>query len=130
LGVSHEDAVTVAGEREALRTLAGNLVENAIRYTPRGGTVDVAVRGEKDGAVLEVVDTGPGIPREYRGRVFDRFYRMESSQGPGSGLGLAIVKKIADRHSASVTLGERGHGSGLRVSVRFPCDFAGSRNGN
>jgi two-component system OmpR family sensor kinase len=120
LGVSHEDAVTIAGDFEALRVLAGNLVENAIRYTPRGGTVDVAVRDESGEAVLEVVDTGPGIPESHRERVFDRFYRMEGSEGPGSGLGLAIVKSVADRHGASVTLGDRADGAGLRVLVRFP----------
>lgn len=120
LGVSHVAAVTVAGDFEALRTLAGNLIENAVRYTPRGGTVDVAVRGESGAAILEVVDTGPGIPASHRDRVFDRFYRMDGSEGPGSGLGLAIVKNIADRHGASVRLGDRAGGVGLRVTVSFP----------
>jgi len=120
LGVSHEDPVTVAGDFEALRTLTGNLIENAIRYSPRGGTVNVTVRSENGSAVLEVVDTGPGIPESHRQRVFDRFYRLEGSQGPGSGLGLAIVRNIAERHGASVTLADRAEGSGLRVLVRFP----------
>lgn len=120
LGISHEDPVTVTGEFDALRTMAGNLIENAVRYTPRAGTVDVAVRTEAGGAVLEVTDTGPGIPESQRERVFDRFYRIEGSAGAGSGLGLAIVKNIAERHGASVTLGNRAQGSGLKISVRFP----------
>jgi len=130
LGVSHDEPVTVAGDFEALRTLAGNLIENAIRYTPRAGTVNVAVRGENGRAVLEVVDTGPGIPESHRQRVFDRFYRMEGSEGPGTGLGLAIVRNIADRHGASVTLADRTEGPGLRVLVRFPRASARSRGGD
>jgi len=130
LGVNRDDPVAVAGDIEALRTLAGNLIENAIRYTPRGGTVNVAVRGENESAVLEVVDTGPGIPESHRRRVFDRFYRLEGSQGPGSGLGLAIVRNIAERHGASVMLADRAEGSGLRVLVRFPRASAQSRRGD
>jgi two-component system OmpR family sensor kinase len=103
----------VAGDRAALRTLLANLVENAIRYTPAGGRVDVAA-GK---AWLEVVDNGPGIPPADRERVFDRFYRR-SPGTQGSGLGLAIVKAIADRHSATVSLGDTP-GGGLTVRVEF-----------
>jgi two-component system, OmpR family, sensor kinase len=71
-------------------------------------------------AVLEISDTGPGIPPEDRARVFDRFYRREAAHVPGSGLGLAIVKNIADRHHASVLLDNRFPGPGLRVTVCFP----------
>lgn len=107
------DAV-VTGDRAALRILLANLVENAIRYTPRGGRVDVAAGP----SWLEVVDNGPGIPQADRERVFDRFYRR-SSGTQGSGLGLAIVKAIADRHSATVSLRDTP-GGGLTVRVEFP----------
>jgi len=113
------EPLTVSGDREALRTLVRNLVDNAVRYTPRGGRVRVSTRGGGGGAVLEVCDSGPGIPPADRERVFDRFYRRSGALSDGSGLGLAIVKAIADRHGAEVSLGEAVEG-GLKVSVRFP----------
>ncbi len=120
IGLSHEEQASVSGDVEALRAMLGNLVDNAIRYTPAGGTVDVALRLRDRKAVIEVSDTGPGIPEEERARVFDRFYRREATHASGSGLGLAIVKNIADRHRASIVLEHRAPGPGLRVSVTFP----------
>lgn len=119
LGVTRDEPMEVAGDREALHTLLGNLVDNAIRYTPPGGTVDVAVYRDGSRAVLEVNDTGPGIPEEERTRVFDRFHRVTGSAMPGSGLGLAIVKRIADTHGATVELAGRPQG-GTQVKVVFP----------
>ena len=113
------------GQEQALHTLAGNLVDNAIRYTPPGGRVVVGVWSEEGGAVLDVKDTGPGIPAEARQRVFDRFYRLPGSGVEGSGLGLAIVKQIADAHRAEITLGETEIDRGLEVTVRFPKAPAG-----
>jgi two-component system, OmpR family, sensor kinase len=113
------------GQEQALHTLAGNLVDNAIRYTPPGGRVVVEIRSEEGGAVLEVKDTGPGIPGEARQRVFDRFYRLPGSGVEGSGLGLAIVKQIAEAHRADITLGETENDRGLKVTVRFPKAPAG-----
>ena len=111
-----EDAI-VAGDAAALRTLLANLVENAIRYTPAGGRIDVDA-GVTDGQpYLQVADNGPGIAEPDRKRVFDRFYRRES--GSGSGLGLAIVKAIAERHGATVSLRDTP-GGGLTVRVDFP----------
>lgn len=110
----------VDGYPDDLRILLGNLIENALRYTPPGGHVDVAV-GSADGhPFLQVSDTGPGIAPEERERVFDRFYRGEGNDSWGSGLGLSIVRSIADAHGAAVTLGGRAEGSGLVASVRFP----------
>jgi two-component system OmpR family sensor kinase len=122
LGVSAAPAVTVAADPDSLRTLLRNLVDNAVRYTPPGGRVDVAVEAGTGGggARLVVSDDGPGIAPEERTRVFDRFYRRAGTRPPGSGLGLAIVKAIADAHGAQLTLGEGLGGRGLTVSVSFP----------
>jgi signal transduction histidine kinase len=109
----------IQGNREALRTLARNLVDNAVRYTPPGGTVQVRCRSLGKDAVLEVGDSGPGIAARDRERVFDRFYRRAAAQEEGTGLGLAIVKAIAERHGARIELGEAS-GGGLRVSLSFP----------
>ena len=120
LGLAPSGPAVIPGERTNLRVLLGNLVDNAIRYTPAGGTVDVAVGHAGAAPILTVTDTGPGIPPEDRERVFDRFYRGMDDKVPGSGLGLAIVRRIADRHDAKVTLRDGGGGHGLQVIVRFP----------
>jgi signal transduction histidine kinase len=109
----------VQGDRAAIRILVRNLVDNAVRYTPPHGSVQVRCRSSTEGALLEVTDTGPGIPAADRERVFDRFYRRATVQEGGTGLGLAIVKAIAERHGAQVVLAE-APGAGLRVAVRFP----------
>jgi signal transduction histidine kinase len=119
LGLEAAAQVEILGDREALRTLVRNLVDNAVRYTPPEGSVQVRTRADRNEALLEIVDTGPGIPPEDRERVFDRFYRRATAQESGTGLGLAIVKAIADRHGAKVVLGE-APGGGLRVAVSFP----------
>jgi len=122
LAIGETAPASVSGDFEALRVMLGNLVDNAIRYTPEGGAVGIALRLRERKAVLEVSDTGPGIPPEDRARVFDRFYRREATHVAGSGLGLAIVKNIADRHRASILLEDCAPGPGLRVSVIFPQD--------
>ena len=115
----------VNGDAESLRTLLSNLVDNALRYTPSGGRVDVSVAVvEGTGPTLTVRDTGPGVPASERDRIFDRFYRApDTAHLPGSGLGLAIVRSIAERHGArlAVGLGLGGAtGPGLGVTVTFP----------
>lgn len=124
VGVTAPDPVTVTGDEGSLAALLRNLVDNAIRYTPAGGRVDVAVRrggvGEHPGAALEVTDEGPGIPEAERGRVMDRFYRVPGTGGPGSGIGLAIVRAIASQHGATVELGAGPGGRGLAARVVFP----------
>jgi two-component system OmpR family sensor kinase len=107
----------VDGDANALRTLVSNLVDNAVRHTPAGGRVDVAVQRDGADALVTVRDSGPGIPASERERVFDRFYRVpgEAAAGmTGSGLGLAIVKRIAERHGATVSLGPGPNGPGRR----------------
>jgi two-component system, OmpR family, sensor kinase len=124
LGLSSAGALVVSGDREALRSLLRNLVDNAVRYSAEGGRVDVALdsSGNPDTprAQVSVTDNGPGIPPDEHARVFDRFYRRAGSAPPGSGLGLAIVKTIADAHGATLSLSAGADGRGLRVVVAFP----------
>jgi len=116
-----EGAVRIDGLPLLLREMTSNLIDNAIRYTPAGGHVTVSVLRDGEGrAVLTVEDDGPGIPPESRERVFDRFFRLDSSQGDGAGRGLAIVGEIAGRHGARIALGNGQEGRGLRVTVAFP----------
>ncbi|MFN0314966.1 MAG: ATP-binding protein [Burkholderiales bacterium] len=123
LGVVRADNVSVIGDTEALHAMIGNLVGNAVRYTPPGGKIDLAVIATEDGPRVEVTDNGPGIPASERERVFDRFYRGEAAATEGetgSGIGLAIVKNVAQRHGATVTLHEPATSSGLVVRIQFP----------
>ncbi|HEX4885925.1 MAG TPA: ATP-binding protein [Casimicrobiaceae bacterium] len=117
LGLERADDVLVQGDADALATLLANLVDNAIRYTPAGGRVDVLV--EEAPPRLVVLDDGPGVPAHARERLFERFARGDEASAPGSGLGLAIVKRIAERHGARVTLGDGIGGRGCGVTVDF-----------
>ncbi len=119
--------ISVSGQSENLRILIGNLIDNAIRYTPQSGLVEVALKTENGQAVLSVTDTGIGIPAEERSRVFDRFYRREVGQTGGSGLGLAIVRNIAQAHHATIRLDDNPAGTGLAVFVRFDRLVAANR---
>lgn len=125
LGMSEAQPVFVQGERDAVATLVRNLVDNAVRYTPPGGRVDVSVERSATmpaQALVRVMDNGPGIPREERERVFDRFYRRPGTVAPGSGLGMAIVKAIAEAHGAGVVLDSGESGRGLAVTISFPAE--------
>jgi two-component system sensor histidine kinase TctE len=103
LGFEQPDyPIEIAGNPLMLRELLSNLIDNALRYTPAGGSVTVRVRLEREQAIVEVEDTGPGIAPAERERVFERFYRILGSGAPGSGLGLAIVREIAQQHGAEV----------------------------
>lgn len=113
-------AACVPGHAWLLRELLGNLVDNAVRYTPAGGTVTIRCTPEGEGARLEVEDDGPGVPPDERARVLERFYRAPGVQGEGTGLGLAIAQEIARVHRSQLQL-DAGHGGlGLRVSVHLP----------
>jgi len=119
LGAATDGPVVVSGDAQQLSALLDNLVENALRYTPRGGKVDVSALWRDGRPCLSVCDTGPGIAPAERQRVFDRFYRSpQAATANGSGLGLAIVKAVAQRHGAEITLDE-APGGGLAVTVRF-----------
>jgi len=119
VGLLESDVATLAGNAEALRMLARNLLDNGIKYTPPGGRVDLQVRTEGGHAVLTVEDSGPGIAHEHRERVMQRFVRETSEGAPGSGLGLAIVQAIAQAHGATVALDASPRLGGLKVTVRF-----------
>jgi len=110
----------VRGDPEALRLLARNLLDNAVKYTPDGGRVHLRLEPSDLGCAMLVDDSGPGIAPAERERVFDRFYRAEGNTQHGSGLGLAIARSIAERHGARITLHDAPWGAGLRVRVDFP----------
>jgi signal transduction histidine kinase len=114
-------AVMVDGVADDLHRMAGNLVENALIHTPAGTPVTVSVRREGDEAVLEVADRGPGVPRDMRERVFERFARGAGDVAPtgGSGLGLAIVRAVTAAHDGRVKLGD-AEGGGARFVVTLP----------
>jgi two-component system OmpR family sensor kinase len=120
LGMHEATGEIIQGQADALRVLLRNLVDNAVKYTPAGGTVDVSVRHTDKGAELVVEDSGPGISPEERERVFSRFYRVPGSTATGSGLGLAIIKAIAERHGATLALDTSERLGGLLVRVTFP----------
>ncbi|HJV74874.1 MAG TPA: sensor histidine kinase N-terminal domain-containing protein [Noviherbaspirillum sp.] len=120
--------IMVLGNPVMLRELLSNLIDNALRYTPSGGSVTVRVRANAvdEQAILEVEDTGPGIPPAERSHVFERFYRILGSNVEGSGLGLAIVREIAQRHDATIDIFNNPHsrdpkfpGSLFRVTLRM-----------
>jgi len=120
LGLERDDGdLSVAGDPVAVREIAVNLVDNAIRYTPPGGIV--TTRLHRDGArvLLTVEDNGPGIPAHLRERVFERFFRIDDSDSGGSGLGMPIVREFAGRIGASVSLRTPSSGVGLAVDVAF-----------
>lgn len=110
--------VPLQGERAGLTALVRNLADNALRYAPPGARVELRVTQAQGAPRLVVDDAGPGIPADERTRVFDRFVRRAGEAESGSGLGLAIVRGVAQRHGATVALGESPLG-GLRVEVRW-----------
>ncbi|NIE88007.1 MULTISPECIES: ATP-binding protein [unclassified Burkholderia] len=123
LGIEEAQPAIVDADIGALRVMLNNVLDNAVKYTPEGGRIDVSLSFGEGRALVRVADSGPGIPPEERERVFDRFYRDSSARVrtdvSGSGLGLAIVKRVAAQQRATVTLGESPAG-GLLVEIAFP----------
>jgi two-component system sensor histidine kinase QseC len=109
----------IKGNLTGISILIRNLVDNAIRYTPEKGQVNIVILEEAEHIILQVIDTGPGIPEELRSRVFERFYRIIGNNTSGSGLGLAIVQQIAQLHQATIKLLQPKKGTGLIIEVRF-----------
>jgi two-component system sensor histidine kinase TctE len=119
LGFEQRGSACVHGSPSMLHELVANLVDNGIRYAPRGGVVTAAIDGGDERVTLRIEDNGPGIPVEQRERVFERFYRLHDDGPGGSGLGLPIVREIAAASRASVQLSDPAQGTGLVVSVVF-----------
>jgi signal transduction histidine kinase len=117
LEIKVEDGVHLTGDRQLLAQMLSNLVENALRHTPDGSTVSLAVARSGTGLVIEVADNGPGVPEAERAKVFDRFYRLDRSRSTaGSGLGLALVKAIAGLHGLNIELTDRKPGLGVVIT--------------
>lgn len=115
-----DKACVIQGNVAAVVILIRNLIDNAIRYTPAEGVVDISVSRVEQRIRLTVADNGPGIPDEYRQRVFERFFRMLGNESPGSGLGLSIVKQIVDLHDAELAMrATQIDGTGLTIDVFF-----------
>ena len=113
--------VQIDGSQWLLRELLGNLIDNALNYTPSGGKVTARCgRDEVGRPFVEVEDNGPGIPATERERIFERFYRAEGSAGQGTGLGLAIVKEVAERHAARISVHAATPAGGTCFRVSFP----------
>ncbi|MES2787749.1 MAG: ATP-binding protein [Pseudomonadota bacterium] len=115
----HEGPATLRCSPGDLRSVLDNLIENALRYTPEGGVVDVRLVQDGAKSAVEVIDTGPGIPPDLLSRVFDRFFRVPGSQVRGSGLGLAIAQAAAQRCGLRIRLRNRDDRSGLVARVEL-----------
>lgn len=119
LEIAPAGTVQIEGNKSLISQALANLIDNAIKYTPPGGHVRVAVDETPDGAALSVGDSGPGIPSEDRNRVLDRFVRLEASRNsPGTGLGLSLVAAVARLHDARFELADNR--PGLKATLIFP----------
>lgn len=110
LGLDESAPLFLRAEPEVLRLILKNALENALKYTQQGGEVTLRLICDQEGAIIEIVDNGPGIPAAEHERVFDPFYRMPGTAGEGSGLGLAIAREAATRLNGVVSLHERDRG--------------------
>ncbi len=119
LGIARETSGAIVGDGKAIQTLLENLLDNAIKYSPAQGRVDVSILERGNRPVVTVSDSGPGIPAADHDRVFDRFYRASGVEVEGSGLGLAIAREIASRHGATIEFRTPGELGGLDVDVVF-----------
>ena len=119
LGFELSDA-RLLGDAVLLREALGNLIHNALEYSPPGGRVTVRTGARNERPYLEVEDDGPGIPPAERERVLERFYRINGTAGTGSGLGLSIVREIAAAHGAQLEIGSGEQGRGCKVGLTFP----------
>jgi signal transduction histidine kinase len=119
LEIAPSGAMQIEGNKSLISQALANLIDNAIKYTPPGGHVRVAVEETSDGAALSVADNGPGIPDEDRNRVLNRFVRLEASRNsPGTGLGLSLVAAVARLHDATLELADNA--PGLKATLLFP----------
>jgi heavy metal sensor kinase len=120
LTVDADDDVDVLADRLVLRDALTNVVDNAIKYSPNGSTIDVRVRRDGDRGTVSVTDEGPGIPAEHRERIFDRFYRIDEGRSRelgGTGLGLAIARWAVETNGGHISVDSTDRGSVFRVVV-------------
>lgn len=117
--LQHKIDTNTRGHSDALAAMLRNIVDNAIRYSPIGGTVELSVDESNGYVVVQVDDNGPGIPITERENAFGRFCRLGRNEAPGSGLGLSIAQRIADMHGIVLGL-DTSPARGLRVNIRFP----------
>src|SRR5439155_10254445 len=120
LGVDIKAHPAWMGDRLVLRQALLNLVDNAIKYSPEGAQITIRVDQRFDDAILEVSDTGPGIPEELQPRIFDRFYRVDESRSRnngGTGLGLSIAKWAVEANGGHLALDSRGNGCTFRITL-------------
>jgi two-component system OmpR family sensor kinase len=120
LGLSLNDTFRIGLSDPETKVLFANLIDNAIRYTPSGGTIDVALRRQGNDALVEVIDSGCGIANTALPRIFDRFFRAAPPDIEGNGLGLAIAKAIADRNGFGLTIVNRQDAAGVVARVQIP----------
>jgi two-component system, OmpR family, sensor kinase len=122
LGFGHIEPLAMHGEPVMLATMIRNLIDNALRATPPGGSIDVGLYRLDDAAILQIEDSGPGIASGDMAQIFEPFFRGSRAEGEGSGLGLSIVKRIVDGLGGSIALENisGANRSGLRVTIRLP----------
>ncbi len=120
LGVAQSVSCVLRIDPAELAAILDVFVENALRYTPEGGQVDLAVQMEDVRPVITVTDNGPGIPAHLKGRVFDRFFRIDPAAVEGSGLGLAIARNLVSRNGGTIRLEDNPGGLGLKVTLSLP----------
>lgn len=121
LGLDQHDRFMLLCAPESLSLILTNALDNALKYTPAGGSVTLSLQRQGNVASIEVLDTGPGIAASELPRVFDAFYRIPGSAGTGSGLGLAIASEAAERNHGHITLTDRSDGSGLLFRYEQAC---------
>jgi signal transduction histidine kinase len=122
LASSCDQVPALVADRARLGQVLDNLVSNALKFTPNGGRVEVALRSQSGRAVLEVSDTGLGIPRKEQEKLFERFFRSSTATAhaiPGTGLGLTIAKAIVERHEGRISV-ESAENQGTTVRVEIP----------
>ena len=121
LDVQVEDLTPLA-DRGKVRLILDNLLSNAVKFTPRGGTISMHARADREQLVLDVMDSGPGIPEDERNRIFEAFYQGKTPQGGhvrGTGIGLSVVTEFVNAHGGSIEILESPTG-GAHFRVRLP----------